>query len=74
MLKKPASAGKPALWLKLMPKGCGKCRSSPGCTRSCWLGKSKKVRAKVPFLNGVGSGGVDRYNLPLYIIDLCIRV
>jgi hypothetical protein len=34
---------KPALWLKLKPNGCGKCRYSPGCTRSCWLYSTGKI-------------------------------
>jgi hypothetical protein len=27
---------------QLRPEGCGKCRRVPGCTPSCWAGRSKK--------------------------------
>ena len=42
--KKAAKRGeKPKSWLKARPNGCAKCRSRPGCTRSCYLARGEKV-------------------------------
>ena len=34
--------GKPLDWILAKPKGCHKCREVPGCTPSCWRGKTKR--------------------------------
>ena len=30
---------KPRAWLKKAPRGCPKCRHTPGCTLSCWTAR-----------------------------------